>query len=252
MVIVSIINQKGGVGKTTTAVNLAAGLAEQGKSVLLIDLDPQANATTGVGCQPMADKAINRVLVSEIPVDQAILDTDIKGVWLIPSHISLAKRLTDLDARTYREELLKRALMPVKERFDYVLLDPPPALNVLSINAIAASERLIVPIKSDKYSHDGLGDLFDTIQEVSAGGPPMPYRLLITHYDARNSRTNEAVEDALSEYRQANRVYDVRIRKNEALTQAQMEGKSIFQFDQKSAGAEDYATLTKQLMDANE
>ena len=252
MVILSIINQKGGVGKTTTAVNLAAGMAEQGKSVLLIDLDPQANATTGVGAIPNQNKAIHRVLTGEITLEEAIVDTGIRGVWLIPSHISLARRLTELDARTYREELLKRALRPVKDRFDYVIIDPPPALNVLSINAIAASSRLVVPCKSDKYSLDGLGDLFDTITEVSAGGPPMPYRLLMTHYDARNSRTNEVIDEALTEYRASGHVFKTKIRKNEALTQAQMEGKSIYQYDKKSAGAEDYAALTNQLIEPNE
>jgi chromosome partitioning protein len=248
MMVLSIINQKGGVGKTTTAINLAAGLGLKGKRVLLIDMDPQANATTGLGQAPDPNRGLYQILTDNVPIAEAMKETETAGVWLIPSHISLARRIGELDARTYREQLLRTRLAPVRDRFDYVVLDPPPALNILSINAVAASDRLIVPCKMDRYSLDGLGDLFETIEEVCEATPPITYRLLMTHYDGRNSRTNDVVEEELKPYREKGQVFELTIRKNEALTQAHIEGKSIFAFDKRSNGAEDYEKLTNEVL----
>lgn len=246
--VISIINQKGGVGKTTTAVNLAAGLAAANKRVLLIDIDPQANATTGVGLEPSEGHSILQALTGEIPLADIIKETPVSGLWAVPSHIRLARRTSELESRSYREELLRGALSEVKSRFDFVIIDAPPALNVLSLNAIAASDRLIIPCKLDRYSLDGLGDLFETIQDVTRGRPPLPYRLLMTQYEIRNTRTNEAIEDALAPYREKGLVLETKIRKIEALNQAHMEGKPIFAFDPKSPGAEDYKALTTEVL----
>lgn len=248
MVVISIINQKGGVGKTTTAVNLAAGLAGQNKRVLLIDIDPQANATTGVGLEPNAEHSVLQVLTGEGPISEIMQQTPTSGLWAVPSHIRLARRLSELESRSYREELLRSALSSVKDRFDYIIIDPPPALNVLSQNAIAASDWLVIPCKMDRYSLDGLGDLFETIEDVSRARQPLPFRLLMTQFESRNTRTNLAIEDALASYREEGKLIDLKIRKNEKLNQAHMEGQPIFAFDPKSAGAVDYAVLTTEVL----
>lgn len=246
--VISICNQKGGVGKTTTAINLSAGLAEKRKRVLLIDLDPQSNATTGAGLEPAAERSVFHVLTGSVPIMDAVRQTDLAGLWVLPSHIHLARRINELEARSYREELLRTALAPAIDRFNYVVIDPPPALNVLSQNAIAASDWLVIPCKMDKYSLDGLGDLFDTIQDVTRGRSPLPYKLLLTQYESRNTRTNAAIEQELEEYRTKGLIYSTRIRKNEALNQAHLVGQSVFKYDAKSVGADDYRALVLEVI----
>jgi chromosome partitioning protein len=246
--VISVINQKGGVGKTTTAINLSAGLAEKRKRVLLIDTDPQANATTGVGLEPDAERSVFHVLSGSAPIMEAVRQTELAGLWVLPSHIHLARRINELEARAYREELLRNALAPAAERFDYVVIDPPPALNVLSQNAIAASDWLVIPCKMDKYSLDGLGDLFDTIKDVTRGRAPLPHKLLLTQYESRNTRTNEAIESELAEYLEKGHIYKTRIRKNEALNQAHLVGRPVLDYDPKSAGAEDYRALVLEVL----
>ena len=245
--IISIANQKGGVGKTTTAINLAAAFQDAGKQALLIDIDPQANATTGVGLPPATERSIFHVLEGSVPISEAIRETEF-GLKVIPSHIHLAKRVNELEARSYREELLRTALSPIAREFDFVVVDSPPALNVLSQNAIGTSDWLIIPCKMDRYSLDGLGDLFDTIHEVNRGQPTTRYKILLTMYDSRTTRTNTAIEQDICDYIEKGQVYKTRIRRNEALNQAHLVGQPVFSFDPSSNGAEDYRALTQEIL----
>lgn len=245
--IISICNQKGGVGKTTTAINLAAAMQEAGKRTLLIDIDPQANATTGVGEHPAAERSVFHVLSGKATVAEAIRETKF-GLKLLPSHIHLARRVNELEARSYREELLRTALLPVVRDFDFVVVDSPPALNVLSQNAIGTSDWLIIPCKMDRYSLDGLGDLFDTIQEVKRDQQAVKYKILLTMYDARTTRTNAAIEQDICDYIEKGRVYKTRIRRSEAINQAHLVGQPVFAFDPASHGAEDYRALTQEIL----
>ncbi len=250
---IAILNQKGGTGKTTTAINLSSGLAYKGKKTLLIDIDPQNHSTIGLGIEIVdQDLSISKVLSNqEGLLKEIIAKTYIKNLDMVPSHISLAKTAEQMYTKLYKESTLNRAIQPVKKNYDYIIIDCPPSLGVLTINALFASDLLIVPCQMSRYSLDGLSDLIDIVRAVKNTSSEKDtnmscLRILLTMFDVRNKVTNDFILKELELFK--NMILYTKIMKNEALNQSQIAQKSIFDFDPKSRGAENYENLTKEIL----
>jgi chromosome partitioning protein len=246
--IVSIINQKGGVGKTTTSINLASSLALAGYRTLLIDLDPQAHSTIGLGIEPGSfSVAINDVLVSKQDIKKVILSTQIEKLDLIPSNIRLDKAEQQLTPEMFKESRLFKAIRNLD--YDFIIIDCRPTLGTLTVNALYASNFIIVPCEMARYSLDGFSDLMDTIDTVKNSSDfdkENNIRILITKFDARKKVSNDFIFQELEPYKEM--LFNTKIRQNEPLNQAHMAQQPIFSFSGKSQGAEDYFSLTKEFL----
>lgn len=250
--IVAIINQKGGTGKTTTAINLGAGLAYQGYRTLLVDLDPQAHTTIGLGVDPDSYQESMAEVIStpKKALADVVVETYILWLHLAPSHIRLARAAEQAYTRVFREAILANALREVD--YDFVIIDCPPSLGVLTTNALYACNFIIIPCQISRYSLDGLADLLTTIetvknlslQELFEGDL---FRILLTMYDRRNRVTNEYILEQLKPYKA--KTFSTLIMKNEALNQAQIAQKAIFDFDPRSSGTQDYQRLTAEFLE---
>lgn len=250
---IAILNQKGGTGKTTTAINLSSGLAYKGKKTLLIDIDPQNHSSIGLGIEiENQNLSISKILSnSEAQIRKIVAKTYIKNLDIIPSHISLARIAEQMYTKLYKEATLNKAIQPIKKDYDYIIIDCPPSLGVLTINALFVSDLLIVPCQISRYSLDGLSDLMDVVRAVKYAwdkkNESISYlRILLTMFDVRNKITNEFILKELEPFK--NRIFKTKIMKNEALNQAQIAQKSIFDFDPKSRGTENYRELTKEIL----
>lgn len=245
--IIAIINQKGGVGKTTTTINLSAGLALEGKKVLVIDFDPQAHATIGLGIDPSDYKTmISDVLLRKREVKDAVLETKVKNLYLLPSHIHLDKVEQQLSPELFRETFLYKALRDLVD-YDFIIIDCRPTLGVLTINALYASTLVLVPCEMGRYALEGLSDLLETIDQVKNGeANSKQIRILLTKFEQRNTISNEWVLNQLERYK--NLILQIRIRKNEALNQSSMAQESIFTFKPDSPGAQDYKQLIQEFL----
>ena len=249
--IVAIINQKGGVGKTTTAINLSCGLAMQGKKTLLIDLDPQAHSTIGIGISPESyNIAINDVLLRKASIEGAILKTNVNTkLFLAPSRIQLDLAEQRLVPELFRETFLLKSLKDLE--YDFIIIDCRPTLGTLTINALYACNFIIVPCEMSRYALDGFADLLDTINHVKNGNFSIhknnSLRILLTKYDVRTKTTNEWVLNELKQFRSL--IFQSIIRRNEAINQAHIAQEPIFIFKENSAGAEDYKKLTEEFME---
>ena len=248
--IISIANQKGGVGKTTTAVNLTACLAQAGKKVLAVDLDPQGNTTSGLGIdKDNLDYTIYDLLLGEGYIEQAMLPTQVDGLRLLPSNVSLSGaeiELVDVPDREYR---LKNILKHAKFLYDYIFIDCPPSLNMLTLNAFCASDSVLVPIQCEYYALEGLTQLLHTIELVQRKMNP---RLTIegvvfTMYDGRTKLSIDVVEEVKSHLGQY--VYETMIPRNVRLSEAPSHGMPITLYDEKSKGAESYMLLAEEIME---
>lgn len=246
--IISVANQKGGVGKTTTTVNLGACLASLGKKVLLVDMDAQGNATSGVGIRkPDVTKDIYDVLVNELPIDEATLITEHENLSIVPATLQLAGAEIELTSMMARESRLKGSLAEVSSQYDYILIDCPPSLGHLTINSFTASDSILIPVQCEYYALEGLSQLLNTVRLVQKHfNPELEIEgVLLTMYDARTNLGNEVVEEVRKYFRE--KVYETIIPRNIRLSEAPSHGKPIIDYDPRSRGAEVYQALAKEV-----
>jgi len=247
--IISIANQKGGVGKTTTSVNLGACLAYIGKKVLLVDIDPQGNATSGIGIEKAdVQQCIYDVLVDDVDPNNAIMSTQVENLYTIPATIQLAGAEIELVSTISREVRLKRALEQVKDRFDYIIIDCPPSLGLLTINALTASDTVLIPVQCEYYALEGLSQLLNTVRLVQKhlNKELMIEGVLLTMLDARTNLGLQVI-DEVKKYFQ-DKVYQTVIPRNIRLSEAPSHGQPIIIYDPKSRGAEVYLDLAKEVV----
>jgi chromosome partitioning protein len=250
--IIAIANQKGGVGKTTTSVNLAACLGALEKKVLLIDADPQANATSGLGIDvEEVEIGTYQVLEHSSGARDAIVKTSSPNLDVIPAHIDLVAieiELVDMDEREY---MLKKALQPIINDYDYILIDCAPSLGLLTLNALTASNSVLIPIQCEYFALEGLGKLLNTIKSVQKiHNPQLDYEgLLLTMYDSRLRLSNQVVEEVQKHF--SDMVFQTIIQRNVRLSEAPSYGESIINYDAASKGAENYLSLAKEIITKN-
>ena len=251
--IISVANQKGGVGKTTTTVNLGACLASLGKRVLLVDMDAQGNATSGVGIRkPDVTRDIYDVLVNELPIDEATLITEHENLSIVPATLQLAGAEIELTSMMARESRLKGSLAEVSSQYDYILIDCPPSLGHLTINSFTASDSILIPVQCEYYALEGLSQLLNTVRLVQKHfNPELEIEgVLLTMYDARTNLGNEVVEEVRKYFRE--KVYETIIPRNIRLSEAPSHGKPIIDYDPRSRGAEVYQALAKEVVSREE
>ena len=251
--IIAVANQKGGVGKSTTAINLSSCLAEAGKKVLLVDSDPQGNATSGLGLDKnKIENTIYEMMIGESEIDECIQHTDFENLDVLPSNINLSGAEIDLIGVENREYILKNELEKVKDRYDFIILDCPPALSMLTVNAMTASNTVLVPIQCEYYALEGLSQLMHTISLVQKRlNPDLEMEgVVFTMYDARTNLSLQVVENVKSNLKQA--IYKTIIPRNVRLAEAPSHGLPINHYDSKSAGAESYRLLAQEVMGRGE
>ena len=250
--IISIANQKGGVGKTTTAVNLSASLAVLEKKVLLVDCDPQANATSGIGIDPDSlEKSVYECILGQADVKEVIIETDTPNLDLLPTRIDLVGAEVELVNEKGRENFLAKALEPVRNDYDFIIIDCSPSLGLITINALTASDSVIIPIQSEYFALEGLGKLLNTIRIVQTrlNTKLTIEGMLITMYDHRLRLARQVVEDVRGHFGQM--VFDTLIFRNTKLAEAPSYGKSIIMHDASSTGAVNYLNLAQEILNRN-
>ncbi len=250
--VVSVANQKGGVGKTTTSVNLSTILAKKGKKVLLIDADPQGNASSGLGVDKEAQESVYDILINETDIVDVVKKTNIKNLFICPSNINLAGAEVELVSVMSREYRLKEKLDVVKDKFDYIIIDCPPSLGLITLNAFTASDSVLIPVQCEYYALEGLGQLINTInlvkkhlnRNIDIEGA------LLTMYDIRTNLSNQVVKEVKKYFN--DKVYKNVIPRNIKLSEAPSYGMPITVYDPKSKGAKSYEKFAKEFLKNNE
>jgi chromosome partitioning protein len=247
--IIAIANQKGGVGKTTTAVNLSAALAEAGKKVLVVDMDPQGNTTAGFGIEKTElEKTVYDMMIDECTAKEAVINTQYQNLDVLPSNIDLSGaeiELLDVDDKEY---ILKKGIASIKKKYDFIIIDCPPALSILTINALTTADSVLVPIQCEYYALEGLSLLIHTIDLVKERLNSSLYidGVVFTMFDSRTNLSNQVVENVKENL--TSRVYDTVIPRNVRLAEAPSFGMPIIEYDDKSAGAESYRKLAQEVI----
>lgn len=250
--IISLANQKGGVGKTTTTVNLGTILAKKGKKTLLIDADPQGNATSGLGVEKEVEISTYDILVNESKIEDAIQNTVIKNLKVCPANMSLAGAEVELVSMMSREQRLKEKLEEIKEEFDYILIDCPPSLGLITLNAFTASDSVLIPVQCEYFALEGLGQLLNTVnlvkkhlnKELKIEGA------LLTMYDMRTNLSNQVVKEVKKYFE--GKVYKTVIPRNVRLSEAPSYGMPITEYDPRSKGAKSYIKFAREFLKRNE
>ncbi|HEX2945311.1 MAG TPA: AAA family ATPase [Clostridia bacterium] len=248
--VIAIANQKGGVGKTTTAVNLSSCLAHKGKKVVIIDIDPQGNTTSGLGIdKKVIDKSIYEVIINDVNIENALMKTAVENLYICPSNIQLVGAEVELVSVISRETRMKAAIEEIRKKYDYILIDCPPSLGLLTLNALTAADTILVPIQCEYYALEGLSQLMNTVKLVQRHlNPSLDVEgVVLTMFDARTNLSIQVVEDVKKYFR--NKVYRTVIPRNVRLSEAPSFGLPIILYDPKSKGAECYLELAQEVID---
>jgi chromosome partitioning protein len=250
--IISIANQKGGVGKTTTSVSLSAILAKKGKKILMIDMDPQGNGTSGLGIDKNVKFSVYDVIIDDVEIENTIKKTEIENLDVCPSNINLAGAEVELVDMEEREQRLKSKLDKIKEKYDYIIIDCPPSLGLVTLNAFTASDSVLIPVQCEYYALEGLGQLINTINLVKKHLNKSLYieGALLTMYDARTNLSNQVVKEVKRYFE--DKVYKVVIPRNVKLSEAPSYGMPITLYDKRSKGAKCYEKLAKEFLKIND
>jgi len=247
--ILAIANQKGGVGKTTTSVNLAASLAQKGRRVLVVDMDPQANATSGLGMpRGSVQEGIYEALVLDRPLRELTQLTEVDGLYLVPATRELAGAEIELVGVEAREQRLKRSLSAVTDKYDYIVLDCPPSLGLLTLNALVAASSIVIPMQCEYYALEGLSRLVETMEQVrNAYNPTLDLAgIVLTMVDPRMNLTQQVAEEVRTHF--PDKVYTTSIPRNVRLSEAPSHGKPICLYDVRSSGSQSYLALAQELL----
>jgi chromosome partitioning protein len=248
--IIALVNQKGGVGKSTTAVNLGAALAVAGKRVLVIDTDPQGNATTGLGVNKASlTRDIYHVLMHEVPLEQVVVPTEVPNLSLAPATINLAGADVELVAALSRETRLRQALAPVAASYDFILIDSPPSLGLLTINALTAADDCLIPVQAEFYALEGLAQLTGVIWRVRDALNPTLYvsGVLVTMFDGRTRLATEVIRELEKYFPE--QIFKTQIPRNVRISEAPSYGKPVILFDQRSRGAQAYLAVAREMLE---
>ncbi len=247
-VVLVVANQKGGVGKTTTAINLGACLAASGKRVLLVDMDPQSNATSGLGVEPDPDRNVYNVLIGKAGLMDVVVDTTVPNLFLAPAHIDLVGLEVEMANEDDRAFLLKRALEPWLKEYDFVVIDSPPSLGLLTLNGLVAGSKVLIPLQCEYYAMEGLASLIETVKRVKLSLNPRLelWGIIFTMYDTRTKLSRQVVDEVVRHFpREAFRTV---VPRNVRLSEAPSYGIPVLLYDAKSAGARAYLSITKEVL----